>query len=81
MFDFAVANKMFLFNETCQLKIILEEPVNEEEPTPYKMAKWAYKACMDDAELEVSLVQICSYLHYYFASGSKNIFLRRAKTK
>ena len=38
----------------CQLKVMLEEPVDEEEPMPYKMAKWAYKACMDDAELEVS---------------------------
>ena len=38
----------------CQLKVMLEEPVDEVEPMPYKMAKWAYKACMDDAGLEVS---------------------------
>ena len=37
----------------------------EDEPMAYKMAKWAYKACMDDAELEVSLVQIGIYLRYY----------------
>ena len=38
----------------CQLKTLLEEPVTEDEPKPYKMAKWAYKACMDDTELEVT---------------------------
>ena len=27
--------------------------MTEDEPKPYKMAKWAYKACMDDTELEV----------------------------
>ena len=47
--------KSFLY----QLKVVLEEPVNKEEPMSYKMAKRAYKACMDDAELEVSLVPKC----------------------
>ena len=42
----------------CQLKVMLEEPVDEVEPMPYKMAKWAYKACMDDAELEVSQLNL-----------------------
>ena len=38
-----------------QLRDILEEAVSENDPKPYKMAKWAYQACMDTEELEVSL--------------------------
>ena len=38
-----------------QLRGILEEAVSESDPKPYKMAKWAYQACMDTEELEVSL--------------------------
>ena len=37
-----------------QLKDVLEEAVSESDPKPYKMAKWAYQACMDTEELEVS---------------------------
>ena len=37
-----------------QLRGILEEAVSESDPKPYKMAKWAYQACMDTEELEVS---------------------------
>ena len=46
---------LYMYEPTllCQLKTLLEEPVTEIEPKPYKMAKWAYKACMDDTELEV----------------------------
>ena len=36
-----------------QLREMLEEAVRESEPKPYKMAKWAYQACMDTEELEV----------------------------
>ena len=38
-----------------QLRDMLEEAVSENDPKPYKMAKWAYQACMDTEELEVSL--------------------------
>ena len=37
-----------------QLRGMLEEAVSENDPKPYKMAKWAYQACMDTEELEVS---------------------------
>ena len=36
-----------------QLREMLEEAVSESEPKPFKMAKWAYQACMDTEELEV----------------------------
>ena len=32
---------------------MLEEPVDDGEPQPFKMAKWAYKACMDEEEIKV----------------------------
>ena len=32
---------------------MLEEPVNDGDPRPYNMAKWAYMACMDEEQLEV----------------------------
>ena len=35
------------------MKEILEEPVNDGDPRPYNMAKWAYMACMDEEQLEV----------------------------
>ena len=38
-----------------QLRSMLEERESESDPKPYKMAKWAYQACMDTEELEVSL--------------------------
>ena len=38
-----------------QLRGMLEEAVSESDPKPFKMAKWAYQACMDTEELEVSL--------------------------
>ena len=38
----------------------MEEPIREEEPKPYKMAKLAYEACMDTEALEVcSLKYVC----------------------
>ena len=40
-----------------QLREMLEEAVRESEPKPYKMAKWAYQACMDTEELEVLFFQ------------------------
>ena len=40
-----------------QLRSILEEPISEEEPEPYKMAKMAYKACVDTEALEVGKIQ------------------------
>ena len=40
-----------------QLRSMLEEPISEEEPEPYKMAKMAYKACVDTEALEVGKIQ------------------------
>ena len=40
-----------------QLRDMLEEAVSESDPKPYKMAKWAYQACMDTEELEVFFLQ------------------------
>ena len=37
-----------------QLRDVLEEAVSESDPKPFKMAKWAYQACMDTDKLEVS---------------------------
>ena len=39
----------------------MEEPIREEEPKPYKMAKLAYEACMDTEALEV-----CSLKYVFF---------------
>ena len=37
---------------------MLEEPVDDGEPQPFKMAKWAYKACMDEEEIKVCKKEI-----------------------
>ena len=43
-----------------QLRDVLEETVSESDPKPFKMAKWAYQACMDTHELEVSYFKYAS---------------------
>ena len=41
----------------------MEEPIREEEPKPYKMAKLAYEACMDTEALEVCSLKLCVFRH------------------
>ena len=49
---------MYAEYQLIQLREMLEEAVGESDPKPYKMVKWAYQACMDSEELEVSFKKI-----------------------
>ena len=47
----------------------MEEPIREEEPKPYKMAKLAYEACMDTEALEVCSLKYVFFLGYLCSRG------------